>query len=1104
MQETNKEGDELKDKIKYFSKGDFQIQQPDIVFPETSIICKISEGEIYQGSFMIENTVDGDIRGLVYSSSFRMHCKNSGFQGNPIKIDFEYDGTGLEPGYVEKGAFTIVCNGGEYEIAYSVIIERLFVMTSQGKVQDLQGFKKLAYKDFEEAKRVFKSRDFYQIIKYEQPKVRNLYVHMRKWNLEDLGLEEFLVGIKQKEKLFFMLDGKERLYKNIESIYSDSVTITKNTWGYLKCKIYSDCDFIEPAIEELSSLEFQGMSYELQYTIKNTQLHGGRNFGRLIIETAFDKIIYTIEVDNGKENTEDRRKEDYIKAYLLKNTLHLEGGYIAKDKWLEKAIQLINELEYLNPEKQEYKLYQAQAYLKVDQHEEARWILESYSYSKFPVGRDLKVDALYLYLMALEKRDSSYTKKVIDEIQKIYMKFPQSWPLLNMLIELDPFYKDSYEKKKALESYFLSGANHLSLYLKGFQCFKEKPANLKKLGNFEIQVLRFALKYNLMTKEVALYTANLGAQLKWSDKRILQILEKSYKVFPEEMILTSICTLLIKGNETNNVYYKWYELAINEDLKIAKLFEYYMASVDQNMQEPLPRTVLLYFAHGSNLPYEKLGLLYANIIRYENESSELFKLYEERIKIFTMQQLELRKISSNLSILYRKYLSVNEMNVEKIKAIYNITHSYQLTTTVPNIKYVLVISEDGAICQRAPYLEKGSQVVIDSIHDMLVWESTDGTYYVGSVKYKIERLFNEKKYIEMCEHKLRPSIEASSQKEVIPLNFENLYQYDLSIFDSREVLKLCSDRLKEETVQAEDFLSYILFWLFKKEEYDKRTLKYLTDYYCGSTRTMKEIWYAAQDYDIETKQLSERIITQMLFVESLLGEETIFEDYFNKGAYFRIEEAYMSYISREYVVKHKIISEKVVRMIMNLLCEKQAVADVIKIAMLKYFSTHTCFEGCESVLKQCMQELCEKQMYFDFYMQYSEDWLREVQLWDKTLVSYTAKFGGEVKLIYRLQTKEQFVVEQKKERLVPIFETVYVKKFLVFKEEILQYYFTETLEDRVEKSEVITYRIHEKKEFHGRFGRLNEIIGMPEARDEMMMEYALEDALSRRMFDLYE
>ena len=112
----------MKNKIKRFAKGDFHIPQPEIIFPETHITMRVGEGEKYEGSFSLQNEGEGTIRGLVYPSSYRVQCAEQGFDGNPVNIYYTYDGRGLVPGHVEHGKFTIVCNGGEYDIAFTAII----------------------------------------------------------------------------------------------------------------------------------------------------------------------------------------------------------------------------------------------------------------------------------------------------------------------------------------------------------------------------------------------------------------------------------------------------------------------------------------------------------------------------------------------------------------------------------------------------------------------------------------------------------------------------------------------------------------------------------------------------------------------------------------------------------------------------------------------------------------------------------------------------------------------------------------------------------------------------------------------------------------------
>ena len=188
----------MKNKIKKFSKGDFRTECPEIVFPETHIRMMIGEGEVYSGSFMIQNQKEGDIRGIVYPSSFRIQCSEQGFEGNPVKVNFTYDSAGLKPCQTYHGKFPVMCNGGEYDLTFTAMIEKPFIMTSYGKIQNVEDFKRLAMKDFSEARRLFRTRQFYDVLKYEELRIKNLYDNMRKWALDEEALEEFLVGIKQK------------------------------------------------------------------------------------------------------------------------------------------------------------------------------------------------------------------------------------------------------------------------------------------------------------------------------------------------------------------------------------------------------------------------------------------------------------------------------------------------------------------------------------------------------------------------------------------------------------------------------------------------------------------------------------------------------------------------------------------------------------------------------------------------------------------------------------------------------------------------------------------------------------------------------------------
>ncbi len=53
----------MKNKIQKFSKGDFQLIRPDVIFDETNLVLIIGEGEVYRGSFTIKTNAKGQYGG---------------------------------------------------------------------------------------------------------------------------------------------------------------------------------------------------------------------------------------------------------------------------------------------------------------------------------------------------------------------------------------------------------------------------------------------------------------------------------------------------------------------------------------------------------------------------------------------------------------------------------------------------------------------------------------------------------------------------------------------------------------------------------------------------------------------------------------------------------------------------------------------------------------------------------------------------------------------------------------------------------------------------------------------------------------------------------
>ena len=1097
----------MKNKIKKFSKGDFQIERPEVVFPETHIQMMIGEGEVYSGSFIIQNQKDGDIRGIVYSSSFRIQCSEQGFEGNPVKINFTYDAAGLKPGQMERGKFTVMCSGGEYELTFTAMIEKPFIMTSYGKIQNVEDFKRLAMKDFSEARRLFRTRQFYDVLKYEELRVKNLYDNMRKWALDEEALEEFLVGIKQKEKIFLTLSDEERQLQDVLEETKDWIEITKNTWGFVPIRIWADGAFIQIRDEEITTDDFVGDSYRLEYSIKEKKLHAGKNYGRIFIETPYEVLHVDVLVCQHVSHNHAGREKELLEAQGLKEYLSCISGKLSRDEWMEKEIEKAKRLRDIEQENEYYLLMQAHIYLYGGKREEARWILENFNYNRFAIGKKPEISAYYLFLTALLREDTNHTNRVLEELNRLYIKYPYSWQLLCMLVNLDPKYKSDSERFRILERQFYNGTNHILFYAEAYLCLKNQVILLRKLGDFEIQVLNFAVKYKLITRELAEYAAELISHQKEYDKRLHYILERLYKIYAEQKVLNAICVQLIKGNKTGASCFKWYEKAVKQELKIAQLYEYYMMSIDgRRLRRALPRIVYLYFMHGNHLDDQRASILYANILTYEDEESEIYQYYQEEMEVFAWNQLLKRQISEELRIIYNRFLVEEKMNPERLDALYDICHAYWVRAKKSGVKYVIVIEKDGTIRQRVAYSKKGAKIYLYDENARIVWEAKNGMHYTESIPYDAKRMLYEVRFLEMCKKRMTDRAEQEMAKKVIPVTFENLKTYGLQAFDEREVFLMCTKKIREEGSSEDDFLLYLSFEVMKRGYYDKALLTYLATFYCGATRDMKLLWKRAKEYDVETHALSERIISQMLFSETLFSEEAIFEDYYYEGnPYFRLKQAYLAYVSKEFVVLDRKVSESIFTIIVKEYEEKEYIADICKVAILKYYADRTTEHmEYEEMLRGFLREMCEKRLVFSSYLSYPENWLREVQLYDKVIVEYHATLDSKVKIVYQINRGEMEKLDYQSESLLPMYGTVFAKEFILYKDEILKYYFKETRKDRKIASEKMNVRLERDVCLAGKFGQLNSMIDLSDEEKKTAMEsYQQEEEIAEQIFQTY-
>ena len=137
--------------------------------------------------------------------------------------------------------------------------------------------------------------------------------------------------------------------------------------------------------------------------------------------------------------------------------------------------------------------------------------------------------------------------------------------------------------------------------------------------------------------------------------------------------------------------------------------------------------------------------------------------------------------------------------------------------------------------------------------------------------------------------------------------------------DTAACVSLCSYAIHTAGFEEDDFLLGFAEHVFYRDTYNDVILIYLCKYYNGATKTMAEIWKAAGAFDIDTFDLEERILSQMLYSTDYIADiEEIYESYVKGGGRELICMAYLSYFADAWLVRDMVVPEYVFEQILQI------------------------------------------------------------------------------------------------------------------------------------------------------------------------------------------
>lgn len=326
---------------------------------------------------------------------------------------------------------------------------------------------------------------------------------------------------------------------------------------------------------------------------------------------------------------------------------------------------------------------------------------------------------------------------------------------------------------------------------------------------------------------------------------------------------------------------------------------------------------------------------------------------------------------------------------------------------------------------------------------------------------------------------------------------EGIMEFGYEKIEAKRLLQISSKTFADSLEKEDAGLVKLGWFIFRKGQFDENIIRYLSNYFNGTVQEMVQIWNVADGFGIDVQDFSERILAQIVFTEEIIPKAyEVFYQYYDKGFHKKLIRAFLKMTAYKYLVKGWDIPlemfdyfYKEVRVEENRPC---------LLAVLKHLSRKDMLTGEETVFVDYnIHQLYEKNIILGFY----KDFYGKVSLPDRIMkeqyVEYIADPAQEVKIHYSIQSSDG-EGEQITESMHNVFEGIHVKGFVLFRDETLQYWISEsTSEENEQQEKVRTVSCEENKadeEGTNWYHMLNHMMLLEQEEDsvlpEVMEEYA--------------
>lgn len=797
-------------------EGKFNYDKGVLNFSCSRIEITMSQNETYTGSFGIISAPGKLSEGYIYSNNIRMQLLSDYFSGSADEIGFTFSSKGLDGGTVVKGEIHVVSNQGEYYLPYVVTIAHSTLESSLGAIRNLFHFANLAKMNWDEAVSLFYKEEFKDIFKGNDSQYLKAYEGLSTYYGNEQNVEEFLLEINKKQPTEYIVERNVVTVEEPIGEVEEYIDITRNGWGYTSLSVISDSDFIVLSKETLNDSDFLGNYLHYSIIVDSSKLHEGNNFATVRFFNSFTSFEVNVRVIRNTMIKPDISKDmesghiymdliTYYKAFRLRR--------ISADSWIAESGRLVDRLTVLKPNNLEVMMFKAQLLITEERYNEAKWLLDQVE-KAFDEGAEKTSEnwAYFLYLSTLINREDAYIDQIAEEVENIYIQDQSSWRVAWLLLYLSAEYAVSPSKKWLfIENQLSFNCTSPVMFVEAANLLFVNSALLTKLEDVELRVINFMIKEKILTDEIARQVVYLAGSGKWFSKRLIDVLKACYDKLKDKETLTTLCNILIQNNLSSPEYFEWYRLGIVEEVRVTKIYEYFMMSLDISRTQDIPKMVYLYFSYENDLDWKHTAYLYARIIEKRQELEDVFLTYKEQIERFTIIAIANGYMNRDMAVIYRFVLNENVLSRDMAGKLAPLIFTHRISVDSDIVTRVIVYQNKECIGESYPIENKEAFVPLYNKDYLVMFEDNFSNRYIKSVNYDIEKLLIPGKLASM----LLPYVENNVSFDIYAVECTNDC---VEINDSnRDRYQRILDSLQVEAAYKSDIRTKLMNYYFDND-----------------------------------------------------------------------------------------------------------------------------------------------------------------------------------------------------------------------------------------------------------------------------------------------